>query len=140
MIETILKNRTYLPEVKFVVELPVLISFIDMTKKVVAAVDSLQNFKKTLASKLLIIEQELSNGERGGKDKVQKERIIECFVGEVELKMLLISTYLRGVYFKKKEGEQEIKLCSIAVGLAKQQDVRIGQFRNQLITVQYPFT
>lgn len=55
MIETILKNRTYLPKVRFVVELPALISFIDMTKKVVAVVDSLQNFKKTLASKLLII-------------------------------------------------------------------------------------
>ena len=55
MIETILKNDTYLPKVRFVVELPALISFIDMTKKVLAVVDSLQNFKKTLASKLLII-------------------------------------------------------------------------------------
>jgi hypothetical protein len=54
--------------------------------------------------------------------------------------MLLISTFLKGVFFRKKGGEQELKLESIAIGLTKKLDVRIGQFRNQLVTQQYPLT
>lgn len=52
-----IKSRTFLPKIRFVVELPMLIAFIDMTKKLVTVVDSLLNFKKSLSAKLLIIEQ-----------------------------------------------------------------------------------
>jgi hypothetical protein len=54
--------------------------------------------------------------------------------------MLLISTYLRGVYFVKKGAEKDVKLESFAVGLARKMDVRLGQFKNQLLTQQYPLT
>jgi hypothetical protein len=66
-----------------VVELPALISFIDMTKKVVAVIDSLQCFKKNLSAKLLIMEQEMSNRHKLGKEKAHKDRVLELFVGEV---------------------------------------------------------
>ena len=54
--------------------------------------------------------------------------------------MLLICVYLRGVYFAKKGGEKEVKLECLAVGLTKNMDVRLGQFKNQLLTQQYPLT
>lgn len=66
--------------------------------------------------------------------------MVEVLVGEVELRMLLISTFLRGVYFRKRGGEQEVKLDALAVGLAKKLDIRLGQFKNQLLTQQYPLT
>ena len=50
-----MKSRTFVPRARFVVELPVLISFIDMAKRVVSVIDSLQSFKKNLSSKLFII-------------------------------------------------------------------------------------
>jgi hypothetical protein len=65
---------------------------------------------------------------------------MEVFVGEVELRMLLISTFLRGVYFRKRGSEQEIKLDSLAIGLSKKLDIRLGQFKQQLLTQQYPLT
>lgn len=54
--------------------------------------------------------------------------------------MLLISTFLRGVYFRKRGGEMEIKLDSFAVGLCEKLDIRLGQFKNQLLTQQYTLT
>lgn len=54
-VEQIIKNRTFIPKIRFSVELPTLISFIDLTKKVVAVTDSLLIFKKQLSAKLLLI-------------------------------------------------------------------------------------
>lgn len=59
-----------MPRARFGVELPVLISFVDMAKKVVGVVDSLQSFKRNLSAKLLIIEQEMFNKPRSLKDRV----------------------------------------------------------------------
>ena len=53
--DILMKNRTFVPRARFGVELPVLISLIDMAKRVVAVVDSLQSFKRNLSAKLLII-------------------------------------------------------------------------------------
>jgi hypothetical protein len=43
-----------------------------MAKKMVAVIDSLQSFKRSLSSKLLIIEQEMTNKPRNLKEKAQK--------------------------------------------------------------------
>lgn len=67
-----MKSRTFVPRARFVVELPVLISFIDMAKRVVSVIDSLQSFKKNLSAKLLIIEQEMTNKPSKLRDKAQK--------------------------------------------------------------------
>lgn len=86
--------------------MPALISFIDMAKKMVAVIESLQSFKKNLSAKLLIIEQEILNRPRVLKEKAKKERIVEVFVAEVELKMLLLSTYARSIFFSKQRDDQ----------------------------------
>jgi hypothetical protein len=78
-----LRSRTFLSKACFKVELPALISFIDMAKKMVAVIESLQSFKKNLSAKLLIIEQEILNRPRVLKEKPRKERIVEVFVAEI---------------------------------------------------------
>lgn len=52
------RTRVYLPKVKFSLELAELITFIDMIKKVIGTVDSLQAFKKNLSSKIVSIDME----------------------------------------------------------------------------------
>lgn len=86
--------------------MPQLITFVDMVKKAVGIIDSLQCFKKNLAAKLLYIEQEILNQEKVVKEKNKKERVLEILVGDVELKMLLLSTYVRHLFFRKKGDEQ----------------------------------
>lgn len=53
-----IRTRVYLPKVKFSLELDELITFIDMMKKVIGTVDSLQAFKKNLSSKIVFIEMD----------------------------------------------------------------------------------
>lgn len=53
-----IRTRVYLPKVKFSLELAELITFIDMIKKVIGTVDSLQAFKKNLSSKIVSIDME----------------------------------------------------------------------------------
>jgi hypothetical protein len=46
------------------------------------------------------------NRPRVSKEKAKKERIVEVFVAEVELKMLLLSTYARSIFFSKQRDDQ----------------------------------
>jgi hypothetical protein len=52
----VLRTRVYLPKVRFNLELPELVTFIDMIKIMVGTLDSLQNFKKNLSSKIVCID------------------------------------------------------------------------------------
>lgn len=56
--QSMVRTRVYLPKVKFSLELAELITFIDMIKKVIGTVDSLQAFKKNLSSKIVSIDME----------------------------------------------------------------------------------
>ena len=60
--------------------------------------------------------------------------------GEVELKMLLVSLFMKTACYRKSGKDQEFKFDALAIGSAGSYQTKLGQFRNQLQTQEYPKT
>lgn len=54
--------------------------------------------------------------------------------------MLLVAAYLHTFYFRKSASQKELKLRTLALGLAQPIDARLAQFKTQLLTSVYPNT
>ena len=135
---TIALTRLFIPKARFCLELPELINFVDIVKRIIGTVQTLLSFRRCLASKIVSIDLENGRIEKPVKQKVKKERVLQIYAEEISLKTILISTFVRSLYFKKEGSSQQIRLNSLGVGLISKVQTSIGQFRNDLMVTTYP--
>lgn len=71
-----LRTRLFFPRTRLCVELPELVSFIDMLKRAIATADTLVGFQRSLAAKLSCIERELLHTTKQAKEKPRPQRVL----------------------------------------------------------------
>jgi hypothetical protein len=60
------------------------------------------------------------------------------FSDQISLKTILITTCIRSLYFRKEGKQQQVKINSVALGVLKNINTSLAQFRNELVLSTYP--